>query len=93
MLDMPSVKAQYAGMQYTVRNVPPEVDRRLRAVAAERGQSLNEVVLRTLAQGVGLDPDSPPRRDLSGFAGSWVEDPAVDAALEAQREIDPELWR
>jgi hypothetical protein len=35
----------------------------------------------------------PKRRDLSDLAGTWVEDPEFDAALEDQRRIDWELWR
>jgi hypothetical protein len=33
------------------------------------------------------------KRDLSFLVGTWVEDPAFDAALEEQRQIDPELWQ
>lgn len=35
----------------------------------------------------------PKRRDLSDIAGTWVEDPEFDAALEDQRRIDWELWQ
>ena len=34
--------------QYTIRNVPPRVDRALRSKAAERGLSLNALVLAAL---------------------------------------------
>ena len=34
-----------------------------------------------------------PQRDLSGIAGTWVEDPGFDEVIAAQRQIDPELWR
>ncbi len=35
----------------------------------------------------------PKRRDFSDLAGTWVEDPEFDAALEDQRRIDWELWQ
>jgi len=35
----------------------------------------------------------PKKRDLSDIAGTWVEDPEFDAALEDQSRIDWELWR
>jgi plasmid stability protein len=35
----------------------------------------------------------PKKRDLSDLAGTWVEDPEFDAALEDQRRIDWELWQ
>ena len=39
-----------------------------------------------------LPDEAKPRRDLGAVAGSWVEDPAVDDALEAQRRVEPEMW-
>ena len=79
-------------MQYTIRKVPPRVDEALRRRAKERGKSLNEVVLEALTVGIGLSDQPIRRRDLSDIAGSWIEDPAVDQALEDQRRIDRELW-
>jgi hypothetical protein len=35
----------------------------------------------------------PKKRDLSDLAGTWVEDPEFDAAMEDQRRIDWELWQ
>jgi hypothetical protein len=35
----------------------------------------------------------PVKRDLSDIAGTWVEDPEFDAALEDQNRIDWELWQ
>jgi hypothetical protein len=34
----------------------------------------------------------PILRDLSAFAGRWIEDAEVDAALREQDEVDPDLW-
>ena len=80
-------------MQYTIRNIPGQVDRALRERAAREGKSLNAVAAEALAR--GLDVAQPPtrRRDLSAIAGSWIRDREVDRSLAAQRTIDPELWR
>jgi plasmid stability protein len=80
-------------MQYTVRNVPAELDERLRAISAEENRSLNEVVLRLLRAAVGLGEERPQMRDLGDVAGTWIEDPMADQALAQQRTIDEELWR
>lgn len=80
-------------MQYTLRNVPRAVDRALRERARRERKSLNEVALAALQSALGVDADERPRRDLSDIAGSWIKDKAVDAALAAQREIDPDMWR
>jgi hypothetical protein len=80
-------------MQYTLRNVPPQLDEALRAKAREEGKSLNEVTLEALLVGAGLVGQPVRHRDLSDIAGSWVSDTATDEALSEQRQIDPELWR
>jgi plasmid stability protein len=80
-------------MQYSVRNVPPELDARLRAISAAEGRSLNDVVIELLRAAVGLGPDVPRVRDLSDIAGSWVDDPLIDDALDAQRRVDESLWK
>ncbi len=80
-------------MQYTLRNVPPQLDEALRSRARQEGKSLNEVTLEILLVGAGLTGQPIRRRDLSDLSGSWVSDPDTDQALAAQRQIDPELWR
>jgi hypothetical protein len=80
-------------MQYTLRNVPPHLDRALRRRAREQQKSLNEVALDALLAGAGLAAKRVRRRDLRDLVGSWVEDPETEAALAEQRRIDPELWR
>jgi len=78
-------------MQYTLRNIPPNLDEVLRARAREEGKSLNEVALETLLAGLGLAGEPVKRRDLSDIAGTWIEDPEIAKAFEDQRRID--LWR
>ncbi len=78
--------------QYTVRNVPEEVDRALRKQAKANGKSLNDTALEALCRAAGVD--APQRyHDLDFLIGTWVEDPAFDQALADQRKIDPDLWR
>lgn len=47
-------------IRYTIRGVPLEVDKALRARAAQRGQSLNAVVLEELV------PDGNAKREADG---------------------------
>lgn len=82
-----------AAVQYTLRNVPPAVDRTLRRRAAREAKSLNKVALEALARGTGVDLEATEKRDLDFLLGSWVEDPAVDGALTAQRRVDEDLWK
>ena len=80
-------------MQYTLRNVPPNLDRALREQARSENKSLNEVLLEALQRAFGLHGEPPPRRDLSDIVGTWSEDPELDRVLREQRQVDPEAWR
>jgi hypothetical protein len=69
------------------------VDEALRRRARVEGKSLNEAAIEALAEGLGLGAEPVVRRDLSDIAGSWKSDAEVEAALEAQDEVDEGLWK
>ena len=79
-----------AEAQYTVRGIPREVDRALRRKAAERKQSLNQLILEELTTATmgGMQ-----RADFSDLVGQWSPDPAFDEILAAQRRIDWDQWK
>ena len=79
--------------RYTIRRVPPRLDRELRRRAHEERRSLNEVVLRALERGQGMAEAAPRHRDLDDLAGTWVDDPEFDRAIKAMDQVDPERWR
>ena len=80
-------------MQYTVRGVPKSVDAEIRRRARAEGRSLNEVAIEALAQGLGMGKERVVRRDLAQIAGTWKKDAAFEAALEAQDQVDEDLWK
>lgn len=57
-----------AGIQYTVRGVPAELDARLRDEARATGKSLNALVVETLAQ--TKLPNGKTHDDLDWFIGA-----------------------
>lgn len=79
--------------QYTIRQVPPEVDKALRRKSREERKSLNEVVLDALKKGAGLSSQPVVHRDLNFLIGSWVEDPEFDKIIKEFDQIDPEMWK
>jgi hypothetical protein len=76
--------------QYTVRGVPREVDRILRQRAAQRRQSLNQVILDELT---AVTVGRRQRADFSDLVGRWIADPSFDEILAAQRQIDWDKWK
>ncbi len=79
--------------QYTIRRVPPEVDKALRQKSRQERKSLNEVVLEALRKGAGLSGQPVVHRDLDFLIGSWVEDPEFDKIIKEFDQIDPEMWK
>ena len=79
-------------MQYTIRNIPPEVDRAMKARAKQLGKSVNQVALEALAQSVG---QPLRRRRLRKMPGAWsaAEAAEFDRFLSSTRVIDEELWK
>jgi len=84
------MKQQASLAQYTIRGVPPEVDRVLRQKAARRKQSLNRVILDEL---IAASIGQRRKADFSDLVGKWTPDPAFDEIMAAQRQIDWEKWK
>lgn len=78
--------------QYTIRQVPPSVDKALRRKAAQQKTSLNAVVLHALEVEAGVSGEPRTHHDLDAFFGSWIRDEAVEEALAEQRRIEPGDW-
>ena len=84
------MKRQAHGVQYTLRGIPEEVDRALRAEAARRKLRLNQVIVEELTAGTIGERKRADFRDLTG---QWTSDPAFDEILATQRQIDPDKWK
>ncbi len=80
-------------MQYTIRQVPEQIDRLVRQQVNKSHKSLNAVLLSILERGVGAAKEPVEYRDLDDLVGSWVIDPEFDAAMEAFGSIDKKLWK
>ena len=76
--------------QITIRNVDPELSRKLRAISEERHESLNSTVLRILRTALGVDE----RRERLQRYATWNQDDVKEFndALAAQRVVDKRYW-
>ena len=80
-------------VQYTLRQIPAELDAALRRKSGQEGKSMNQTAIEVLRTGLAMNGDSIVHRDLDFVVGSWVEDPAFDAAIQAQDRVDSKLWK
>lgn len=81
--------------QFTLRNVPEELEREIRREARQRKTSINKTVKELLGEILGVGASRGKKRDLSDFAGSWSEEEAreFEKATELFNRIDEELWK
>jgi Antitoxin FitA-like, ribbon-helix-helix len=84
------MKSPSDSIQYTVRGVPPEVDRVLRQRAAQRNQSLNQLILDELTLATVARRQ---HADFSDLVGRWTPDPGFDEIMAAQRQVDWDKWK
>jgi len=81
--------SKIAGMQYTIRQVPKQIDKAARARAKAQGKSLNETLLEAIKTGLGVSDDSTKKRDLS-FMGK-MDDETLQA-IQQVREGNERIW-
>ncbi len=80
-------------MQYTLRDVPLNLDRAVRRRARQTRKSLNQVLIDALLRAFGLTREPVRQRDLSDVTGTWQDDPEFDEIVREQRRVDRDLWK
>ena len=86
---------QKSTVQYTVRDVPEDVDCRLRESATLEGVSLNQAALRALQRGLGTEREPVRYRNLRQMLADKpkVSTKAWRAVLEEMDTTNPEDWK
>lgn len=80
-------------LQYTIRNIPPVVDRVIRKRSKQSGQSFNQTVVDLLSLQT-LGTTKPPVDDnFDWLFGAMQLDDGFDEAIKEQSRIDEELWK
>ena len=81
----------------TLRNIPTEVQKAIRAKARQKRISANRAVIELLEERVGIlnGRKSTVHHDLDDLVGSWSAREAAefDRTVQAGRQIDEDLWR
>ena len=83
----------------TVRNLPPRVEKAIRAKAKRERRSLNQTVVSLLEEATAVKAkpkDTKPtiHHDLDHMFGVWSREEAdeFDASLKESRAVDPKDW-
>lgn len=82
--------------QITLRGMNPEVERKVRRMAKNKGVSLNRVMLDMIYQYTGLNKKykRPAADSLRKLAGGWSEKDASKfmESIKSCTQIDEEMW-
>lgn len=77
-------------MTIVLQNVPADLEAELMQRAKTTGQSLDEITLDAVRNGLsmsGLD------EHLQSVIGTWVPDPQFDAAIADFERVDQDQWQ
>lgn len=83
-------------MVVTLRNLSPQLEKRLREKARQNKASMARTVIGLLEETLGLRGSTPvEHHDLDWLAGSWTAGEAgeFDQSLREQRTTEMELWQ
>ncbi len=80
--------------QITLRKIPDEVGKGLRARSKKAGRSLNRTAIELLEAALGIRDTDSKRRDLSRLAGQWdaEERRRFEENTRIFEQIDAEVW-
>lgn len=81
--------------QYTIRNVPGDLDARLRAISTRQKRSLNQVIIDQLKTSLQPHKSRVARtnHDFDDLIGKWEPDEEFDKLLADQRVVDARDWQ
>ena len=82
----------------TLRGLDPQLADKLQQTAKQEGKSVNQFVLETLKKRLGLEKEkrfTAVHHDMDHLFGRWSkrEFGEIQAKIDAERQIDGELWQ
>ncbi len=82
-------------VQYTIRGIPPSIDKELRRMAQVSGRSLNKVVVETLQVGTNTPPSMEPDTSLDDLFGLMSKKDAalLEEASQEARSLHPKDYQ
>jgi hypothetical protein len=80
-------------IQYTIRNIPPAVDRVIKKRSKQSGKSFNQTVIDLLSLQTFGTTKPVVDDGFDWLFGAMSLDDGFDQAIKDQSTIDPELWK
>ena len=80
-------------IQYTIRNIPPVVDKVIRKRSKQSGKSFNQTVVDLLSLQTFGTTKPPTEDNFDWLYGANTLDEAFDEAIADLSKIDKELWQ
>ncbi|MFA5904287.1 MAG: toxin-antitoxin system HicB family antitoxin [Desulfobacula sp.] len=82
----------------TIRDIDPEVAKKLKATASEQNKSMNQLVLEFIKKNLGLEKEKIYDReynDLDSLFGSWDDEEfnRIHNKINQERQIDQDVWK
>jgi hypothetical protein len=82
-----------SNIQYTIRNIPPVVDKIIRKRSKQNGKSFNQTVVDLLALQTLGSTEIKVDNNFDWLFGANTLDKTFDAAIKDLSRIDEQLWQ
>jgi hypothetical protein len=82
-----------AKIQYTIRNIPPSVDKVIRKRSVQSGRSFNQTVVDLLTLQTFGTAEPPADSGFDWLYNQKSLDASFDAAIENLSRVDEKLWK
>lgn len=81
--------------QMTIRGIEPEIEEKIRKIARQNHQSVNQVLKDIIRKEFVADRRLPRAATLKQLAGGWSRKEAAEfnLAIESCEQIDEDMWR
>ena len=79
-------------IQYTIRNIPPAVDKLLRKQARRTNKSLNATIIEILTLHTLGNPQKAHQAIFDNLQGANSLDSNFDQTIKEQSKIETKLW-
>jgi hypothetical protein len=80
-------------VQLTIRDIDPEVDKKIRQIAKNSRKSLNQVIKEIIHK--EFNRSESPTSSLKQLAGGWTRKEAAEFKLSIKscEQIDEDMWK